>query len=156
MGRTKSALGHLGEPLKQSVEDMRAVKLQRMSTSPLSHLSLVITGHGDRQIQRVGDRVRTANRNDHGSVADRLADPTSVGGDHWTTASQHLLHQGDAEGLDELRSRLARQHKGRAASHQVRFLVITDIVKKAGPIRYGSRCGELAEVLCLGSITGDH
>ena len=60
--------------------------------------------------------------------------PPVVGGDHWTAARQHLLHQRDTERLHELWPRLAWQYECCASRHQMRLLVVVDIVKEPDPI----------------------
>ena len=87
-----------------------------------------------REIQRVGDGARAADWDDHRGVADRLADPTCGGGDHRAAAREHLLHQRDTECLHELRPRLAWQYECSASRHQMRLLVVVDIVEEPDPI----------------------
>ena len=113
-------LGHLGlhQPAEQPVQHQRAVELHRVVAGPVGQLLPILIRHLQGLVQGRGDRGRVVDRHDQGRVADRLADPAGVGGDHRTAAGQHLLHQGDAEGLDELRAGLAGQRERRAAGHQ--------------------------------------
>ena len=107
--RSGSALlGRLGLPLQQPIENAGPVELECVLASPLGHRGPLLAGHGHCEVERVSDRSRTTHWNDHRGIADGLSDPARRGGDHRPATGQHLLHQRDAESLDELCPRLAR------------------------------------------------
>src|SRR5688500_695690 len=153
--RAELSLGRLGQALQQPVENAGAVELECVVAGVRGHLGPFLAWPGHCEIECVGYRTRAVDRNDHRGVADSLADPARGRGDYWTAAGQHLLHQRDAEGFHELWARLAWQTERCAACHQVRLLLVVDIVQEPDPICRRGRCGEFAEVLRVWSIARD-
>jgi hypothetical protein len=150
------SLGRLRQPLEQSIKHASSVELPGVLTCPPGHRVLLLARHSDREVECMSDGCRTTDRNDHRGIADGLSDSAGIGGDHWPAAREHLLHQRDAERLDELWPRLARQDERGAACHQMWLLIVVDVVEEADPIRRGRRSRLLAQLARLGPIAGDH
>jgi SAM-dependent methyltransferase len=132
---TERALGRPRSGARAAGRRRASGRIEGMLPGPLGHHDPFIVGHGDRPIECGGDRGGGADRDDHRGVPDSLADSASAGGDHWTAAGQHLLHERDPECLNKLWPRLAWQYESGAACHQMGLLVVVDIIKEPDPVR---------------------
>ena len=149
-GSDRCDLRRLGHPLEERVEHPHPVELQRVGRAryrqPARSSADMVSARSSAAAMAAGTSTGTI------SAVSPTASPMPPvsRGDDRAAAGEHLLDQRDAERLDELRPRLARQHERRAARPS-EWAFSSSSTSSRNTIR--SAAGEAAATSCRSSAS---